>query len=120
MRAPRRIADAYGRYATLIAAQLAAVEAGDESGFESLADERDRLAAAIMTLQDEDEVSAEEAVEVRRQIESCLEADVRLRARMEALHARSLAAAKQVDGNRAAIKSYAGATPTGARVDFSL
>jgi hypothetical protein len=113
-----RLADAYGRYAAIITAQLEAVEKGDDGTFAELAGQRDALATAI-ELHD-DVMGDAEAAEVRRQIEACLQADLRLRDRLDRIHAESLSATRQIDRNRAAIRSYAQPDAHGGRLDLSL
>jgi hypothetical protein len=113
------LADAYGRYAVLIADQLTAIERGDETAFEIATRQRDLLANAIDRMNG-DALDAEEALEVHRQVEACLAADHRLRDRLGSIHAQSLAAARRLEGNRAAIRSYATHVPAGSRFDRSL
>jgi len=113
------LADAYGRYAALITDQLAAIERGDETAFEIATRQRDLLARSIDGM-NSDALDAEEALEVRRQVDACLDADHQLRDRLGSIHAESLAAARRLEGNRAAIRSYATHVPAGSRLDRSF
>lgn len=115
-----QLADAYGRYAALILDQLAAVEADDPAAFERLAGERDKLAGTIESIQKDLEPGANGFDSVLAQLEACLAADLKLRARLEALHAESRESARRLDANRAAIRSYAQPVAGKTRVDLSL
>jgi molecular chaperone GrpE (heat shock protein) len=113
---PQSMADAYGRYAALIHAQLDALERGDVDAIEPLARERDSLAWQIDSLD-----SAEQEIgETRRQLERCLQADLRLRRRLETLQAEVQNSTRRLDHDRAGLRIYARAGIAGGTVDVSL
>ena len=114
------LADAYGRYAALIAAQLEALENGDETAFEDLSRERTTLAGAIDALQTNEQHAPRQLEELRRLVQSCVAADKRLRARLESLRAEHLNEARRLDANRAAVRSYTSPEVAGRHLDFRL
>jgi hypothetical protein len=115
------LADAYTRYAELVAAQIAAIEAGDLDGFTSLTHERDRLAHDIDGMQaDDPEGSADIATQAMPELEAALAADILLREKLAAIQGESLDGARSIDRNRDAIRSYGAPSEMGAKVDLSL
>ena len=114
------LADAYGRYASLIAAQLDALDAGDSSAFENLSRERDALADTIDAIHAHERPAHGQLEELRALVQTCVNADKRLRARLDALRSEHLGQAKQIDANRAAIRSYVPAAHAGKRLDLRL
>jgi hypothetical protein len=115
-RNPSSLADAYGRYAALIGSQIEAIERGDFDAVEPIARMRDDIAAEIVSLPpaDADDSAA------RRQLESCLQADLRLRRRLESLQADVRNATRRLDQDRAGLRVYTGAGAGGSSVDVSL
>lgn len=116
----RQLADAYGRYAALIAAQIQAVDADDPDTFERLAQERDQVAGDIDLINRDFAAETASLDAIARQLELCLSADRDLHARLEALHAESIQNARRLDANRAAIRSYIRTADGPARFDLSL
>jgi hypothetical protein len=115
------LADAYGRYAELISAQLEAVDAGDLDTFARFAHERTAVARAIDDIHAEDpEVSADVAQAMLPKLEAALLLDVRLRERLELIHDASLDGARSIDRNRVAIRSYGTPAEAGANFDLSF
>jgi len=115
------LADAYARYADLIAAQLAAIENDEFDEFTSLTHEREALARSIDSMHAVDpDGSAEIARAAMSHLEAALAADVMLRERIDRIQNDSLDGARAIGRNRKAIRSYAAPAETGARVDLSL
>ena len=120
MSAHGKLADAYGRYATLISAQLEALDAGDSSAFEDLSRERDALADTIDAIHEQERPAHGQLEELRTLVQQCVNADRKLRARLEQLRSEHLGQAKQIEANRAAIRSYVPAAQAGNRLDLRL
>jgi hypothetical protein len=110
------IADAWGRYAALIGAQIGALERGDIDAIEPLARERDTLAWQIEAMGGNTAGRAE----ARRHVEACLQADSRLRQRLEALQAEVTSSNRRLDHDRAGLRVYTRAAMAGGTVDLSL
>jgi hypothetical protein len=115
------LADAYGRYADLINAQIDAIDAGDLDSFASLTRERQDLARDIDGMHSADpDGSADAAREALPRMEAALADDVRLREKLAAIQSESLDGARSIDRNREAIRSYAMPAGLGENVDLSL
>lgn len=115
------LSDAYARYADIVTAQLNAITAGDLDEFEALSGQREQVARSIDSLTAAEPVlSREEALGSLPKLEVAMLADSKLRARIEVLHADGLAAAREFDGNQAALRSYSTPSEPGGTVDLSL
>jgi hypothetical protein len=114
-------ADAYSRYADLISAQLAAIDAGDLDSFTTLTRERRDLATAIDGMHAADPAAGADIATVAIPgLEAALAADARLREKLAAIQHDSLDGARSIDRNRDAIRSYASHAEPGTQVDLSL
>lgn len=114
------LADAYSRYARLITGQIEALERDDLLAVETLAGQRDHLAGAIDALRTTSQGTDASEDAVLCVVESCLQADVRLRRRLEQLQAQLHRSAGRIDRDRAAMRVYAAAASAGGTVDFSF
>jgi hypothetical protein len=116
---PRRLADAYERYAALIIAQLEAVERGEVDALETLFEQRARLADEIEAIAvAQENLSADE--EARQQLERCQAADLRLRARLGAIRDGALSGVRQLAERRLAARTYTGSAVQGSKLDVEL
>lgn len=118
--ARRSLADAYGRYAALITLQLEAIDRGDLDALEPLAQQRDLLADEIDVLRAAGTSDAAELNAAVRSLESCIQADLQLRSRLEKLQAEIVRRSGRADRDRVAIRTYAEAAASGGTIDFSL
>ncbi len=114
-----RLADAFERYATLIVAQLQALEQGDLDALEPLGQERDTLAGEIDSLLNEAPHLAEQP-DARLQLQRCNAADQRFRARLAVLRGDTRTAVLRERQDAEAMRVYAGAEPPGSRLDIEL
>lgn len=119
MKRPASLADAYSRYAALIAAQLEALDNGDDGAFEQFSRERDALALAIDQIR-ANEPPQQQLEQLRELVRNCVMADRRLRARLEQLRDEHLGHARQIRANRAALRSYTPAAHAGSQLDLTL
>lgn len=116
----RRRIEAYARYASLMHAQLEALDAGDLDRFTSLTEDRRRIAAEVdgegSAPAGQDAPFAAEADDpaidaliraARRELMRCLEADRRIDERLRRMRKESLDRIRGLDASQHGIHSYA-------------
>jgi hypothetical protein len=119
LKTPRQLADAYERYATLISAQLEAVERNEVEALEALFQQRARLAEEIDAIaSSQADLAADE--EARQQLERCYAADLRLRARLSTIRDGAMSGVRQLAERRIAARTYTGVAVQGSKLDVEL
>jgi len=105
-----RVADAYARYAELITAQIDALDRDEIEMLDGLGRQRAQLAEEIEAV-GLDPSDPGSLAEVRRQMATCLEADLHLRQRLEVMHQENVVGTRRVDRWRKALSAYARRMP---------
>lgn len=109
MRRAHRVAEAYARYAVLIASQIDALERDELATVGLLGAQREQLAAEIDALEC-DGIQHTVTDEMLRHLAAGVAADTQLRERLECLRLESSAARRRIDRWRQALKTYSGVT----------
>ncbi|HEY8484275.1 MAG TPA: hypothetical protein VIL13_06680 [Longimicrobiales bacterium] len=124
----RRRRDGYARYAALLGQQVEALEQGELSRFEELADRRDALAreldqAGAVPVQEVGAGLADPEVErlvaeIRQTLERCRAVELEVRERLRRLRDDTLQAIQALDERRGVIERYAPAGERRGRLDL--
>ncbi|HLU24510.1 MAG TPA: hypothetical protein VKZ58_02205 [Longimicrobiales bacterium] len=126
----RRRIQAYARYASLMHAQIEALDAGDLDRFTSLSEDRRRVAAevdgdgltpdgqgAALASGADDPVIGELIRAARRELMKCLEADRQIDERLRRMRKESLDRIRSLDASQHGVQSYVRTEPTRPALD---
>jgi hypothetical protein len=111
-----RVADAYARLAELIMAQVDALDRDEIETLDVLGRQRAQLADEIEAI-GLDPSDPGSLAEVRRQMATCLEADMHLRQRLEVMHQENVVGTRRVDRWRKSLSVYARGMPGAVAID---
>lgn len=113
------MADACSRYAALITSQLEALDRDAVEDVGLLGSQREQLAAEIDALEF-DGLDPEALDEVRRPLAACIDADTRLRERLEQMRRENVVGTRRVDRWRKALSTYSRGMPGAAEIDVKF
>ena len=116
--------EAYERYATLVRAQIDALERGDLDAFGTLLRQRDALARELggpaHAAPAPGAAMAQHAAALREALERCAEADRRLLERLHAMRAEARDRLRRLEARRPRIGAYLRSGPRAPRLDVRL